>query len=186
MNKRIYALFGVFCYLPAYLAIIVAITLSPWFSWKKNALSDLGHSVISEVAPIFNLGILLTGFLTIIYAFKSLKEHAKITSVFLIASAFSLQLIATFDEVYVFIHGPVSVLFFILIEITSLIYSIEKKSLFAFFSFLVGVFTWIIFFMDVFIVGISVPEIISSISVTFILISSAFKIYKQKKYVSTR
>ena len=66
MEKRFYALFGFFGPLAAYISIGVSIVLSPWFSWESNALSDLGHAVKSEVASIFNFGLLLAGFLLIV------------------------------------------------------------------------------------------------------------------------
>lgn len=49
----------------AVISIGVSIALSPWFSWSINALSDLG---VSEAAPIFNLGLMLTGSLISIFA----------------------------------------------------------------------------------------------------------------------
>lgn len=58
MHDRVYALFGVIGPLLAYVFIGVSIMLSPWFTWESSALSDLGHSVNSEVASIFNIGLL--------------------------------------------------------------------------------------------------------------------------------
>ena len=46
-----------------YTCLAVSIALSPWFSWLRNALSDLDHSVKSNVVTIFNLGLVLGGFL---------------------------------------------------------------------------------------------------------------------------
>jgi hypothetical membrane protein len=66
MNERKYALFGVVGPLVAYLFIGVSIVLSPWFSWWSNALSDLGHSVDSDVALLYNFGLLLAGFFMMI------------------------------------------------------------------------------------------------------------------------
>ena len=66
MNERKYALFGVVGPLVAYFFIVVSIGLSPWFSWSSNALSDLGHSVDSDVASLYNFGLLLAGFLMMI------------------------------------------------------------------------------------------------------------------------
>jgi len=79
MDERIYVLFGVIGPISAYLLIGVSITLSPWFSWERNALSDLGHAVNSGVAPIFNFGLFLAGFLLTIYAVKVLKNYARWT-----------------------------------------------------------------------------------------------------------
>jgi len=111
MNEKIYALFGVIGPLLAYVSIGVSIALSPWFSWEMNALSDLGHAVESGVAPIFNFGLLLTGFFLTIYAVKVLKVHAKWTGYSLVISAFTLQLVAVFDEVYGLPFSRVNIVF---------------------------------------------------------------------------
>ena len=179
-TKKIYALLGIIGPFVAYLAIGVSIIFSPWFSWQRNALSDLGHSVKSEVAPIFNLGLLLTGFLIIMYAATVLKKHAKYTSICLIASAIMLQLIATFDEVYGSLHGVVSALFFVSIWITSVVNAIEKKSLLALMPFIVGLSSWILYGMKVYSAGIAVPEIISFVAVASLLQLLAIKIYLKK------
>ena len=91
MNDRNYALFGLLGPLAALLFIGVSILLSPWFSWGNNALSDLGHSVNSDVAPLFNFGLLLSGFFTILYALTSFRKHAKYTSYFLMLTGLPLR-----------------------------------------------------------------------------------------------
>jgi len=150
---------------------------SPWFSWQRNALSDLGHSAKSLVAPIFNLGLLLTGFLIIMYTVTVFKKHAKYTSICLIASAIILQLVATFDEVYGSLHNVVSVLFFVSIWITSVVNPIEKKSLLALMVFIVSLVSWILYGKKVYRTEITVPEIISFVAIVSLLQLSTIKIY---------
>ena len=180
MNKRVYALFGVVGPLVAYISIALSIVLSPWFSWQKNALSDLGHSIRSEVAPIYNIGLLLAGFIVIVYAVTTFRNHANYTSISLVVSALLLQLVATFDEVYSRLHGVVSVLFFISIGITSAVYAIERRSSLGLIAFIIGLSSWILYEMKIYHAGIAVPEIISSVAVTLLLVSSAIKIYLSK------
>ena len=62
MNERVYALFGVFGPLLVYVSITVSLVLSPWFSWETNALSDLGHSVTSDVRMDIQFGIVACRF----------------------------------------------------------------------------------------------------------------------------
>ena len=88
MEERVYALFGVFGPLLLYISIAVSLVLSPWFSWETNTLSDLGHAVNSDVAAIFNLGLLLAGFLLMLYASTVFKKHAKYSSYCLLVSTF--------------------------------------------------------------------------------------------------
>lgn len=180
MQKRAYALFGAVGPVIAYLCIGVSITFSPWFSWEVSALSDLGHSVKSEVAPIFNLGLLLCGFLVMIYAVVALRKHAKYTRICFVASALLLQLISTFDEVYGFLHFAVSVLFFVSIGITSIVYAVERKSSLAVTSFMIVLVSWSFYGMKMFKIGLAVPEIISSLAVASFLIHSALNIFLGK------
>jgi hypothetical membrane protein len=177
MNEKICTLFGVIGPLLAFVSIGVSIALSPWFSWEKSALSDLGHAVNSGVAPIFNFGLLLTGFFLMIYAVKVLKRYARWTGYSLVISAFTLQLIAVFDEVYGLLHLVVSILFFVSLGVTSLFYAVERKSYLAVAAFSIGLFSWIFYWAEFYSAGAAVPEIISSVAVLFWIIPSALRIY---------
>lgn len=180
MNERVYALFGVIGPLLAYVSIGISIALSPWFSWERSALSDLGHAVNSGIAPIFNFGLLLTGFFLTIYAVKVQKRYARWTGYSLVISAFTLQLIAVFDEVYGFLHLVVSILFFVSLGITSLLYAVERKSYSATAAFTVGLISWVFYWTEIYSTGIAVPETISSAAVLLWIIPSALKIYRKE------
>jgi len=183
MNEKIYALFGVIGPLLAYVLIGVSIALSPWFSWETDALSDLGHAVESGVAPIFNFGLLVTGFFLMIYAVKVLKGYAKWTGYSLVISAFTLQLIAVFDEVYGLLHLVVSILFFVSLGVTSLFYAVERKSYSAVAAFAIGLISWIFYWAEFYSAGVAVPETISSVAVLFWIIPSALRIYMSACHV---
>lgn len=176
LREKNYALFGIIGPIVAYLFIAVSIVLSPWFSWGSNALSDLGHSG-RDVAPLFNFGLLLSGFCIILYAVTCFSKYAKYTSYMLIAAGLALQLVATFDEVYGSLHFLVSVLFFAALGFSSLTYVVEKKSVLAFAALIVGLVSWILYGLDVYSSGIAVPEFISSIAAVAWVMFSAFKIY---------
>jgi hypothetical membrane protein len=180
MEKRFYALFGVVGPLVAYISIGVSIVLSPWFSWESNALSDLGHAVKSEVASIFNFGLLLSGFLLMVYAVTAFRKHAKYTSICLLISAFMIQLLATFDEVYGFLHYAVSVPHFMMLSITSIVYAIEKKSSLAMITLIIALGLWVLYGLKIFNFGVAVPETISKIVLLWIMYS-AIKIYFTKR-----
>ncbi len=180
MNKEIYALFGAVGPLVAYVSIGVSIALSPWFSWERNALSDLGHAVKSGVAPIFNFGLLLTSFLLMIYAITALKAYARRTSYSLLISAFMLQLVAVFDEVYGSLHFVVSVLFFVSLIPTIILYALERKSSLAVIGFIIGLLSWILYGARIYSAGVAVPETISTLAVLPWIVSSALKIYMGK------
>lgn len=180
MNKKIYALFGVVGPLIAFVSIGVSIALSPWFSWERNALSDLGHAVKSGVAPTYNFGLLLTGFLLIIYAVTALRGYARWTSYSLMISAFMFQLVAAFDEIYGPLHFIVSFLLFVSLGFTSIVYAVERKSSLALIAFIIGIFSWAFYWAGIYRAGIAVPETISSVAVLTWIISSAIKLYISK------
>lgn len=161
----------------AYVCIGISIALSPWFSWSSNALSDLGHAVHSNVAPVFNFGLLLAGFLIAVFTATTFWRHAKYTSPFLLLTAFSLQLVAVFDEAYGHLHGTVSVDFFVLLVLSCLVYAIEKRSILGAASFAIGLGVWVLYGVGLIQAGIAVPEIISVAAATSWVILSALKIY---------
>jgi hypothetical membrane protein len=180
MEEREYALFGVFGPLLLFLSIATALVFSPWFSWETNALSDLGHAVTSDAAAIFNLGLLLSGFFLMIYAVTVFKKHARYSSFGLLVSTFLVQLLAAFNETYGSIHYVVAVPHFVMLSITSIIYTVEKRSVFAFTTFLIVMFSWLLYTLNIVNIGIAVPEIISKLVVTWIMYS-AIKIYVGKE-----
>jgi len=181
MDERKYALFGIIGPVVAFLFMAISITLSPWFSWWENALSDLGHAVTSDVASVYNFGLLLAGFFIIIYSTTAFRNHAKYTSYFLLASALLLQLVAAFDEVYVFLHVLVSMLLFISFGIASIVYAVERKCGLALVAFMVGLVSWALYLAGIYKAGIAVPETISSLATVSWVILSALKISFGKK-----
>lgn len=180
-EDKFFALLGIMGPVIAYLSIGLAIYFSSWFSWYENALSDLGHAQKSNVAPIFNSGLLLSGFLIAVYAIKSLSKHAKYTSISLAFSALMLQSVAAFDEIYGKIHFAASILFFVSAGISCLVYSIEEKTVLAALAFLAGLLVWAMYWTGIYEAGIAVPEIISSLAVTLCVIQSAFRSLKSSR-----
>ncbi|PVX26489.1 MAG: hypothetical protein CW691_01365 [Candidatus Bathyarchaeum sp.] len=180
MKEKNYALFGVFGPLLVYASIIVSLVLSPWFSWETNALSDLGHAANSEAASVFNLGLLLAGFLLMVYSLTAFKKHAKYSSTFLLVSTFFVQLLAAFNEAYGSLHYTVAVPHFLMLSATSIIYSYEKKSAFAITTFLTVMFLWLLYALNIFNIGIAVPETASKLVLAWIMYSG-IKIYFGKE-----
>jgi len=180
-ETRIYALLGIIGPLLAYLFIGISIASASWFRWSKHALSDLGHALRSESALYYNFGLAAAGLLIAIYAVASLMSRAKYSGLCLAASAFSLQLVAVFDEIYGRTHMLVSVIFFVLLLLSSLIYAIEKRSVLAGVSFMLGFSAWLLYWMKLYNAGVAVPEIISSTAaVTWIILSALETLCKSK------
>ncbi len=179
MEEKNCALFGVFGPLMVYVSILLSLVLSPWFSWKSNTLSDLGHAVTSDAASIFNFGLLLAGFLMMIYALTVFKKHAKYSSFCLLISTFLVQLLATFNEVYGSLHYAVAMPHFLMLSLTSIVYTVEKRSAVALGTFIVVLFSWLLYGLNIFNIGIAVPETVSKLVVAWIMYS-AIKIYISK------
>jgi len=180
VNGKKFALFGVLGPLVGFIFICASIMFSPWFSWQSNALSDLGHSVNSNVAPLFNFGLFLAGFLVIVYSIGSLRNYARYSSYCLLISALMLQLVAVFDEVYGLLHFAVSVLFVASLGASSIVYAVEKRSILASATFIIGLSSWGLFWTGIYSGGVAVPETISSAAITLWIISSALKIHLTK------
>ncbi len=62
-------------------AVLISIVLNPWFDYRTHALSDLG-SIGANQAWIFNLGLILTGILGIIFAIRILIRLPKPMDIF--------------------------------------------------------------------------------------------------------
>ncbi|PVX27334.1 MAG: hypothetical protein CW716_02890 [Candidatus Bathyarchaeum sp.] len=178
MQERVYALFGVFGPLLVYISIALSLFLSPWFSWESNMLSDIGHAVTSDAAPIFNLGLLLAGFFMMLYALTAFKKHAKYSSYCLLVSTFFVQLLAVFNEAYGELHYAVAVPHFLILSLTSIAYTVEKRSAVALVTFSVVMFSWLLYTLNIFNIGIAVPETVSKLVVAWIMYS-AISIFRQ-------
>jgi len=151
---------------------------APWFSWSKNALSDLGYA-LRETAVTFNFGLAISGLTVAIYSITSLIDRARFSAILLTTTSFTLQLIAVFDEIYGQIHTAVSTVFFTLLLISTLIYAIEKRSRLAGASFIIGLSAWLLYWMEAYKTGVAVPEMISSSAAALWIIKSAIeKIYR--------
>ncbi|MEM2922645.1 MAG: DUF998 domain-containing protein [Candidatus Bathyarchaeia archaeon] len=181
MNEKALALIGLIAPLIGLVSVAVSIMLSPWFRWDSNALSDLGHSLNSSVASIFNGGLLLAGFLLAIYSVSALYKYARLTSLFLTLCALLLQSIAVFDEVYGRLHFFVSVAFFLSLAPASLSYAFERRSLLAVLGLVVALAAWLVHYLGLLDLGIAVPETISTLAIVPWVLSSAVDIYLERQ-----
>lgn len=109
---------------PAYalISIAVAIMLSPWFSWRNNAISDLG---VSDVAPIFNISLIVCGILCAIFFLSMilyLKDWlGKVGMFLMLLASIALVGIGVFTEDYSPHHSYFSLAFFTLLLVASIL-----------------------------------------------------------------
>jgi hypothetical membrane protein len=169
LKERLGALFGVLGPLMVYLSIAMSLIISPWFNWQTNALSDLGHPVNSPAAPIFNGGLFLAGFFLLLYSLTAFKKHANYSSTCLLISSFFVQMLAVINESYGALHYVAAVPHFLTLSLTSIVYGYEKKANFAIATFLVVMFTWLLYSLNVFNMGIAVPETMSKLVLLWIM-----------------
>jgi len=144
-----------------YSTIFISISISPWFNWLENALSDLGN-LRNPSAPFFNGGLLISGLLIFAYSIKGFNIKTPLTAKFLALTGASLQLVGVFCENYGRIHFYVSILLFLLLLLTGLSYFYETKSRLALLILLAVPFWWL-HFNNVAFPGAAVPELISSL-----------------------
>jgi hypothetical membrane protein len=180
MPERMSASFGIAAVVTLYASISASILLSPWFSWINNALSDLGNVGTSSAADVFNVGLLLAGLFTILYSVLSLRSQAPVASYFLAFTGFSLQLVGALNETYGGLHFDVSVILFVSLLASSLVYLAERRSPLALIA-LIGIIPWVMVFQNVVFVGEAIPEIISSLVVMPWIISTIVKALRYKK-----
>jgi len=169
MKKHVNALFGILGPVMVYLSIVVSLLVSPWFNWQTNALSDLGHAVNSEAAPIFNGGLFLAGFFLMLYSMTVFKKHAKYSSTCLLVSSFFVQMLAVINLAYGPLHYVAAVPHFLTLSLTSVVYGYEKRSKFAIGTFLVVMFTWLLYSLNAFNMGIAIPETMSKLVLLWIM-----------------
>lgn len=143
--------------------IAAAALASGWFNLWNNALSDLGHAVRSNVAPIFNFGLSAGGLLIALSGACSLSRSRLIGWTLIVAGYF-LVLIAVFDEVYGRLHFYVSAAFFLSIATLLAEYALTfkgTKGLLAAAAIAVGVAAWFAHMAYGLPRGAAVPELIS-------------------------
>lgn len=86
------------------------------FSWKSNALSDLG---VSEVANIYNSSLIVLGIVDLIFIIGFVKAYAKsalfyLGGILLIIASVSISLVGVFTEAYATPHMILAMAIFVL------------------------------------------------------------------------
>ncbi|MCS7374281.1 MAG: DUF998 domain-containing protein [archaeon GB-1845-036] len=173
----------------AYTLIFISIMNAPWFSWRINALSDLG--VVFPSSIYFNFGLIFSGFLELIYSiglifqFRGLLHRLSIFT--LIFDSISLMGIGFFPETAGKIHFYFSVAFFAFYPLSLLIFflgSLVDKCHFklgllglilAFTSIGIWIFPWKIFGVK----GVAIPEFLSSLCGSLWIFTSSIIIFKR-------
>jgi hypothetical membrane protein len=158
-----------------------SILLSPWFVWEANALSDLGNPANGEIAAaVFNSGLGVSGLLLLAYSVAYLRGKARKTSYALALTSVLLALVGVFSEAYGQLHFVVSLLMFISLLCSSIIYFAEKESRLALLT-VFGMLSWLLYIGGI--TGAAIPETISWLAATPWIASPAcsFLLYGKSK-----
>ncbi len=113
--------------------IILNILISPWFSWYKNALSDLG---VHQYGFIFNSAIFTEGIINGLYFFFYGKNSRQ--RYLIVIGSFSLSLVGVFNENFHLLHLIFALIYFILMPIYIILNSGYTENLNKFFNIIIG------------------------------------------------
>ncbi|HXX87787.1 MAG TPA: DUF998 domain-containing protein [Candidatus Acidoferrum sp.] len=156
-------------------SILLSISFYGQFSWTENALSDLGVKS-GLVAPIFNLGIVVSGVLTVVFAaglyeFFHQETVGRIGSFILGLAALALMSIGIFPENVKPTHYYSSVAFFAFFPISMLAFAVAfiqgrkmKLGLFTLAVAFIAALPWIVQFVQPYVPNVAIPEAISATS----------------------
>ncbi len=159
----------------AYACILTAISTWQEFSWTNNALSDLGVQA-GVTAPIFNLGLIISGLLFIIFAtglFPLLSKSiiGKTGAAVFALACVALACIGIFNENYRPTHYIVSVMLFVLLPISQFILSAafwlnkqKRLSVFTLALAFAAAIPWILEFTVHYVSGVAIPEFVSGLT----------------------
>ncbi|MCC6047404.1 MAG: DUF998 domain-containing protein [Desulfurococcaceae archaeon] len=163
------------------LFIATAASLSGWFNIYRNALSDLGHATRSNVAPVFNLGLSLGAFLLAAFALTYSARVSRAVSASILLMAFTLNLVAVFDEVYRSLHFWVSAAFFVSIAATLATYAVVfKDPLVPSVAIAIGVASWVLHLVYRIPPGAAIPELISVFVSTAVIVRYAARVCRDR------
>jgi len=178
---RLAGLCGVAAPAVAFSLIFLAISLSPWFSWSANALSDLG---VGEAAWVFNSGLMAGGILTMVFAAGLLmtfrgRALGRVGAVLLFFDAVALFGIGLFSEAAGEIHSYFSVTFFVLFPISlfllgagAVMVGSKKFGSFTIVDGVLAVIPWA-FGWD----GVAIPEAISALVASIWIMAEGARLY---------
>jgi hypothetical membrane protein len=126
-EPKIAACFGALAPICAFLAIGISVALSPWFSWTNHTISDLG---VSEVAYIFNLGLILTGIFLLIFAiaYIRIERHSRLglaATIGLFFLGIGAMGIGVFSEAFIEMHILFAIICFGSLILSSILFSIR-------------------------------------------------------------
>jgi hypothetical membrane protein len=177
---------GILAPLYTILSIGVSIVFSPWFSWTNNALSDLG---VSPLAPIFNSGLIIGGILSSFFSMALARAERQslpcyLGSILLLLACLSLAGIGIFPESFGRLHFYVSLAFFVLLIIASIILGIgfmmrpgtKPLGILSASVGILGILAWTTMRFP----GVAIPEAISAFPASILLLALSLRLRRRE------
>ncbi|MBP1662009.1 MAG: conserved hypothetical rane protein [Thermoplasmatales archaeon] len=122
---RVAGVCGMFLPVVIFTSLGLSIASSPWFTWTQHALSDLG--IQENSAFLFNYGMIIGGFLALIFSFGLMKILANKLGAYVLAlSSLALIGVGLFPETFFTLHFLTSASFFILLAFGLLIIGVTS------------------------------------------------------------
>jgi hypothetical membrane protein len=203
MNKnhdawlKISSVCGVLALIIAFVFILSAIASYSQFSWLDNALSDLGV-VEGVTAVLFNLGLILSGVLTLIFGlglFTLLRNKVLgfAGTLILAVDALALALIGIFPESAKPMHYYASVAFFVLFPMSMLLICAEflsssrtKMGLFTFVTAAFAAIVWTVQFTVRPVPGVAIPETLSALAALAWIAVLGFEMFREASHSNSQ
>lgn len=174
MNRvlKVAGICGLAAPIVAFGCILAAIASYAPFNWFTNALSDLGVQA-GVTAPIFNFGLIISGFLFLVFTvglFQLVSKQfvGKAGALLLGLACVSLVCIGVFNESFKPIHFYVSVAFFVFLPISLLVHVVyfwlagqRKMSGFTLVIGLAAAAPWVLQYAVHYVSNVAVPEFVS-------------------------
>jgi hypothetical membrane protein len=174
----------------AFAFIFSAVASYPHFRWMDNALSDLGV-VPGITATLFNSGLIISGVLCLIFAtglFVLLGESivGKIGTFLLVLASLALVAIGVFPESVQLVHYFVSVAFFVLLPVSTLVIfgafwlmSQVRMAVFTLLTAIAAATPWVLLFLVRYVSGVALTEAVSAFAVSIWAVVLSGKLLKQ-------
>ncbi len=166
---RIGGLAGILGPLIAISMVFYSVSISPWFTWQGNSLSDLG---VSSAAIYFNSGLVIEGVMNLffaagIWAAFQWTSAKNVVGPFVGVSGVSLGFVGIFTEHSGSLHGDFALAYFILFPISLMVAAAvawRKGRLFAVMTSVAGIAALIAIFMTPHQSGaLAIPEIFEAL-----------------------
>ena len=181
---------GIITPLIAFGCILLAIAYASQFSWTDNALSDLGV-MPNPTSVLFNLGLIVSGILAIVFAFGLLiffnkTVSGRIGAIMFVLDCLALVCIGIFPESAKPMHLYASVAFFAIFPLAMFLMTASfvhsSKHRMAVFTFAIAVFAavvWAAEFLVHYVPGVAIPETLSALAACLWVAVLSFNILRK-------